>query len=162
LHGFPGFVAEVQRAGVSAESAWGDKPVEVADEHVFEGVPEADVDVMSFEDELPLVVRKKHNGNDRAKRKQCVPGVNRCEHGDDFFYIERGENIDQDDNADDGQELFEFHSRGLGTVSILLLITLLMMSVVLKVDCEITKGYYFSPSFSSPLQNTNRGMGLVF
>lgn len=94
---------EVQGTEEVTEPTRGNDAIEVADEQVFQRVSEADVDALSFQNHLPLDVDDDQDDGKSKKAEGCVERVNGGEHRKDFAKVESPEDIDEKDNADDGE-----------------------------------------------------------
>jgi len=93
---------EVERAKVRAKTTRGDESVEVADKLVFQWVGEADVDALSFQNHLPFDVDNSKDDRDAEKTESCVEGVDRGEHGQDFFNVKPPEDVDEKEYPNNG------------------------------------------------------------
>jgi hypothetical protein len=60
------------------------------------------MDTLSFQNHLPLDVKKKKNDGDSKKAEGCIEGVDSIEHRKDFFNIKSPEDVDEKNDADNG------------------------------------------------------------
>jgi hypothetical protein len=61
------------------------------------------MDTLSFQNHLPLDVNNKKDNGESKKAEGCIKGVECREHREDFFNVESPEDIDEKDDAKNGQ-----------------------------------------------------------
>ena len=90
---------KIKGAEIIPKAARCDETVEIPDESVFQGVGEADMDMLLLQDQLPFDVNYNKPKRDTQKTEGCVERVDSGKHCKDFFNVKSPKDVDEKDDA---------------------------------------------------------------